>query len=109
MIAPYEVTFVRAVPPGAKAALIYGSRGNVYASKVVTGGRWGKVYPGTFTYYFGRHMWRNRAVLDVRWVPTTTGVTLKGLTALVVGLTVLMSPFRPTMTRSPLGNTLPPK
>lgn len=91
MVAPYEGSFFGAVPLGAKGALIYGLRGNVYASQDVAGGKWAKVDPGTVSTYFGGNVLPNGDLVivglngDIKTVnPTTNAVNTFKVTHMVV-------------------------
>lgn len=91
MVSPYEGSFFGAVANGAKGALIYGLRGNVYASQDVAGGKWTKIDPGTVSTYFGGNILPNGDLVivglngDIKTVnPTTNAVNTFKVTHLVV-------------------------
>ncbi|MGQ0700974.1 MAG: WD40/YVTN/BNR-like repeat-containing protein [Panacagrimonas sp.] len=53
LAAPYEGSLYGAIPRGAKGAVIFGLRGNVYTSDDVRKGKWTQVDMGTVASFFG--------------------------------------------------------
>ncbi len=59
LVSSYDGSYFGAVPFGAKGAVIYGLRGNIYQSQDVAAGKWVKLDPGTVATFYGGNVLAN--------------------------------------------------